>query len=198
MCNEKGIELIHVFENEWLDKKEIVQSIILSKLKKFKETIHSKECIIKEVITSEKIFFLQNNHIQGDCFSSVNIGLWYKNELVSIVCFNEISTNNFKLLRFCDKLNTQVINSFDKILNYFQKTNSIKKITVLSDKRYNNSGFYENFGFNILEESPPNYFYVKRRKLKNRNDIFDSSEWENMKLNGYDRIWDCGCIVYEK
>ena len=31
-------------------------------------------------------------------------------------------------------------------------------------------------------------------------EIFDESlsEWENMKLNGYDRIWDCGNYVFMK
>lgn len=29
--------------------------------------------------------------------------------------------------------------------------------------------------------------------------IFDINltNWENMQLNGYDRIWDCGYIKYE-
>jgi hypothetical protein len=25
----------------------------------------------------------------------------------------------------------------------------------------------------------------------------DKSEWENMKIMGYDRIWDCGHLKYE-
>ena len=31
-------------------------------------------------------------------------------------------------------------------------------------------------------------------KLKNKLQKFDESlsEWENMKANGFDRIWDCG------
>ena len=33
-----------------------------------------------------------------------------------------------------------------------------------------------------------------KSKLKNKLQKFDESlsEWENMKANGFDRIWDCG------
>jgi len=33
------------------------------------------------------------------------------------------------------------------------------------------------------------------KKLANFNP--NLSEWENMKNNGYDRIWDCGHLKYE-
>ena len=38
----------------------------------------------------------------------------------------------------------------------------------------------------------------KECKLKNKLESFNSelSEWENMKNNGYDRIWDCGNYVF--
>jgi hypothetical protein len=34
-----------------------------------------------------------------------------------------------------------------------------------------------------------------KEKLNNYND--DLSEWENMQLNDYDRIWDCGNYVFQ-
>jgi hypothetical protein len=35
--------------------------------------------------------------------------------------------------------------------------------------------------------------------LNEKLEVFDPSltEWQNMQLNGYDRIWDCGCNAYE-
>jgi len=34
--------------------------------------------------------------------------------------------------------------------------------------------------------------------LSEKLELFDPAltEWENMQLNGYDRIWDCGNRVY--
>jgi hypothetical protein len=72
---------------------------------------------------------------------------------------------------------------------------------------------YESIGFKLISEGVPNYWYYGRGnsykryhrygfakhtlsdKLKNYDDKL--SEWENMKNNGYDRIWDCGSIKFE-
>jgi hypothetical protein len=38
----------------------------------------------------------------------------------------------------------------------------------------------------------------QKHKLKDKLDKFDPSltEWENMQLNDYNRIWDCGNYVF--
>ncbi len=38
----------------------------------------------------------------------------------------------------------------------------------------------------------------QKHKLKNILENFDPNltEWENMQLNGFDRIWDCGNLVF--
>ena len=70
---------------------------------------------------------------------------------------------------------------------------------------------YKKIGFNLLRESAPCYWYFRngkvfhrsnfmKHKLQEKLEIFDStlSEWENMKLNNYNRFWDCGNFVFEK
>ena len=36
--------------------------------------------------------------------------------------------------------------------------------------------------------------HFQKHKLKEKLALFDSNltEWENMQISGYDRIWDCG------
>ena len=38
----------------------------------------------------------------------------------------------------------------------------------------------------------------QKHKLKNLLNVFDESksEWDNMKANNYNRIWDCGTNVF--
>lgn len=70
---------------------------------------------------------------------------------------------------------------------------------------------YEQLGFKCDHISSPNYFYVKsgvrynrtlfqKHLLKDKLPVFDNnkSELENMKTNGYIRIWDCGNAVFLK
>ena len=64
LCNDKKIKLIHIFEDEWLLKKEIVKSIILKNLNLIApQKICARECVLKEISNEEKISFLNNNHI---------------------------------------------------------------------------------------------------------------------------------------
>jgi len=81
LCNKNNIRLYHIWEDDWLYKKDIVKSMILNKLGKSKNKIFARKCVIKVIDDNKKIKdFLDNNHIQGFVGSSVKKGLYYKNE----------------------------------------------------------------------------------------------------------------------
>ncbi|MFW6225628.1 MAG: DUF7487 domain-containing protein [bacterium] len=212
-AKEKGIDLIHIFEDEWRDKKEIVKSIIKSKIGIFDKKIFARKCFIKEINLEEERRFLKENHIQGYIPSSIKYGLYYENELISIMTFGKSRYNkkvNFEMLRFCNKLNYSVIGGASKLFKYFVNNNK-GNIISYSDKRYFDGKIYSILGFNKQKDSYPNYYYLdsnysyrfsriefQKHKLKNKLNEFDENltEYENMLNNGYDRIWDCGNSVF--
>ena len=61
-CEKKGIRLIHIFEDEWLNKQNIWKSIIKNLLFCEKNRIFARKCILKEVNYQESMLFLINNH----------------------------------------------------------------------------------------------------------------------------------------
>jgi len=210
--NDLGIQIIHIFENEWIEKKEIVCSILLSKINKNKKIIYARKCTLKEISNKESELFLFDNHIQGNIKSSIRIGLYYNNELVSIMTFSKSRYNKnyeYELNRFCNKIYTSVIGGFNKLLQYFIKNYSTS-ILSYADLRYSNGNIYYKNNFILSHQTPPNYFYSKdkcslesrlqyqKHKLKEKLTIYDEnlSEWENMQLNKYDRIFDCGNLVF--
>ena len=77
-CNKNGISLIHIFEDEWLYKKEIVVSILLNKIKQINTNIYGRKCEIREISSKISKDFLNKNHIQGNVNSKVKIGLYYE------------------------------------------------------------------------------------------------------------------------
>ena len=93
-CKNQGVQLIQIWEDDWYYKKDIVKSIILTKINKFEDKIFARKCVIKIVNYNEKFIFLNNNHLQGNSSSSINIGLYYNNELVSLMTFGKRRTNN--------------------------------------------------------------------------------------------------------
>jgi hypothetical protein len=220
LCERNDIMLIHIFEDEWLLKSDIVKSIIKSKLGVIDNKIFARKCEIKEIDAKTCTEFLIHNHIQGNVNSLIKLGLYYDNELVSVMTFghlrnvlgnNKIKNNNeYEMLRFCNKLDTQVIGGAGKLLNYFIKTYNPKSIISFADRRYSNGKLYEKLGFKFIENTVPNYWYIKRtglnreHRFKYRKDVlvkegFDpnKSEHEIMNERGYLRIYDCGSMKFE-
>ena len=211
LCLEKGYDLFHIFESDNID---IWLSMINNRLG-LNERIYARKCIIKELKSTEIKDFLNNNHLQGFINSSINLGLYYNDELVSVMTFSKPRFNknyDCELIRFCNKLNTSVIGSASKLFNYFIKNYNPKSIISYANRRFSNGSIYEKLGFKFLRKTAPNYFYFKpsirilmsrnqfqKHKLANLLDKFDEnlSESENMFNNGYRRIYDCGNLVYE-
>jgi hypothetical protein len=209
-CISKGIRLIHIFENEWIYKKEIVKSILCNILQVNTNRIYARNCIIKNVSQDEKNNFLEHNHIQGKDKSSIQYGLFYNNELVSLMTFIKSRFDKkiqYEMYRYCNKLNTNIVGGASKLFKQFLKDYSPNTIVSYSDKRYFNGTVYQNLGFNFIDNTPPNYWYIspnykslynrmtfQKHKLKKLLEKYDPTltEWENMLQNGYDRIWDCG------
>lgn len=213
-CKENNIQLLHIFENEWLDpiKQDIWKSIISNKTKNNK-TIYGRKCIIKEISSQLSKEFLDQNHLQGNRTASIKLGLFYEDELISILTLAKPRYNknyDWEIIRFANKKYINVIGAFSKLLKYFRQ-HYMGSIITYADKRYSNGDLYRSNGFIELKDSPPNYFYVdiknmkllsrihcQKHKLKDILENFDVNltEAENMFKNGYRRIWDCGNKVF--
>jgi len=213
-CAKKDIQLIHIFESEWIEKKNIVLSVLNAKLGSFCNVIFARKCVIREILSKTKNKFLIENHLQGQDKSSIRLGLFYDDELVAVMTFGKSRYNKkyqYEMHRFCNKLNHRIIGGASKLWSYFIRKYQPNTVITYADRRYSVGSLYEKIGFKKINESQPNYFYLERgkstlisrikfqkHKLKNELTIFDESltEWENMQVNGYDRIWDCGNYVF--
>jgi len=214
-CEKSGVRLIHVFEDEWIYKKNIWKSIISNILGKTEKRIYARKCIIKEVSTKECTVFLENNHIQGWCPSQIKLGLYYNEELVSLMTFGKSrhfignGKMEYELLRFCNILNTTVIGGASKLFKYFVDKYKPNSVVSYADRRWSKGNLYDNLGFEFSHFSPPNYFYVigdmRKNRFNYRKSILvkkygcpeDMSESEFCKLQKWYRIYDCGTAVYK-
>lgn len=204
LCSEQGIRLIHIFEHEWNMKQDIIKSIISSTLGIYKSRIYARNCEVRDISSKEAKEFLENNHLQGYINSSYRIGLYYNDELVQLLTFGKsrFKKNEIELLRFCTKLNTQVIGGFSKLLKHQPYD---KFISYIDLSKFSANGYLEN-NFEIIGQSAPSYKYIKGERVLNRlraqkhklpkllgND-FDASktENENMQDAGWWKIYDCG------
>jgi len=217
-CLKNGVRLIQIFEDEWINKQEIVKSKIKSILgvRSIEKSIYARKVNIQRISSSMSSPFLDKYHIQGKCNSPIRYGAFFGGELVGVMTIGKLRISmghrknldgEFELIRFATSKSVTGLAS--KMLSVFIKEFSPTAITSYSDNRWSSreNAMYAKIGFEKISETPPNYFYIQhgypkryhrfgfaKHTLKNKLKTFDSdiSEWENMKSNGYDRIWDCG------
>lgn len=217
VCEQNNIRLIQIFEDEWLFKKDIVKSRLKNLFGISDNRIFARKCEIRNVDTKTKTEFLNKNHIQGSVGSSVNIGLYHNNELVSLMTFGQKRKNmgnknntdgEYELLRFCNKLDYIIIGGASKLLKKFVKTYNPTNIISYADRRWSSGNLYQTIGFNFIKKTQPNYFYVINKKreyrFKYRKDVlikqgFDKNKSESqiMEERGVYKIYDCGHLLFE-
>lgn len=216
-CEEAGYQLFHIFENEWNDpiKQNIWKSMISNRLGMNKIRIGARECEIRDVVSfKETEEFLNKNHIQGQAISSIRYGLYYREELVSLMTFVESRFDrnyDFEISRFCNKTFFSVVGSFSRLLSHFRKRFPGKSLVSYGNRRWTsrNKNVYEKNGGKLIGSTHPNYFYYKKNefhsrfkfqkhKLESLLDHYDKnlSERQNVINNGYRVIYDSGNLKY--
>lgn len=218
-----GIRVVHIFEDEWLNKQEIVKNKIKNILGvSDSEKIPARKIIIKEISNKEKTPFLNEYHIQGSDQSIIKLGGFYNDELVAVMTFSKLRNSlgskkknlgEYELSRYATSKN--VIGGFSKLLKYAINNYDIQYIKTFADLRWSNFGdnVYAKNGFSLLHLSEPNYFYIpnsskiryhrfnfRKQVLKEKFPMLydeDLTEFQIMDKSNYLRIWDCGNLVYE-
>ena len=207
-CKEQGIRLIHIFEDEWLYKRDIVKSNIRYLLHKNINRIYGRKCIIKVLNKDDTKCFLDKNSIKEISVPSINYGLIYDGEIVSIMSFKNIRNKAYELMVFCNLLNTTITGGFAKLLKSFISDFNPSCIVSYVDKRWDNGELFDDNGFKHIRDKNPDYSYIighkreTKTKYRKKNLIdqgFDANKTENeiMLERGIPRIYDCGTMVFE-
>lgn len=210
MCEAKGIQLLHIFENEWLDpvKKEIWKSVIKHKLG-LSKVVYARKCVKKPVPKADAIAFCEANHLQGSCGFSNSMGLYYNDELVQVATFGKPRYNksvDLELIRLCSKQGLCIVGGASKL------TKGVSFVSY-GNRRWCSalSNVYDKIGTSTGTSEPCYWYFEKnslqlfhrssfmKHKLKDKLENFDQSktEVENCYANGLRRIWDCGNLIYE-
>jgi hypothetical protein len=206
---ERDIRIIHIWEDDWVFKKDIIKSQIINLIGKTKNKIYARNCDIKEINIDQIRDFLEKNHIQGYVNSVKKLGLFYGDELISVMTFDnfegrkKMEEGGWNLSRFCNKLGTNVVGGASKLLNYFIKKYNPLRIISYADKDWSRGDLYFKLGFKNIKESAPDYKYIFNKKRVHKSRFRKSriktklTENEQMKLDGFCKIWDCGKIKFE-
>ena len=212
-CLKKGIRLIHIFEDEFEEKRHIVFAYLRHILNADKHavSIGARKCETKEITKDIARDFLTKYHIQGFVPSTLYLGSYYGDILVGVMSFKNENNGTWNLTRFATDFNYRLPGLASKMLIYFKRNNNFKTIKTFLDRRWNLEGntMYEKIGFKLSKIEAPDYFYVKQttryHKFGFRKQIMHKkygfpltmTEHEMALKAGFYRIWNCGLVKYE-
>ena len=204
LAASKGVFLYHIFSHEWFDEEKRIR--ILDHLDNIlhlnENKIYARKCEIKEISSQNKNIFLKENHIQGKDNSSIKLGLFYNDTLVSVMTFCKPRFSKkyeWELSRFCSEHGYNVLGGASKLFKYFitHYMNKGETIVSYSDIAKTSGKIYETLNFKFLNDSDPNYIWWKSDDdYKTRYQCQMKNEKEIMLSKGYARVYDCGNKVW--
>ncbi len=198
-CREAGVQLITIFEDEWLRRRDQVRSFLSARLGRFEQRFGARECI---VTPNADTSVLTKWHIQGTpqrieaSFALVKDGV-----PVGLVTFAQHHRNKdvLTLNRLAFRPGTQVVGGASKLVRHALASLD-QPIVTWSDNRWSTGELYRNIGFVADADLGPDYSYTDGTSRRSKQSCKKSligcpssvTEREFMAERGWFRIWDCG------
>lgn len=204
LCKKKGYRLITIFEDEWMQRCQIVKQRLRSVLQ-VDDRIPARGCVVEQIPSSRAREFLEHYHLQGPAVSGLALGCFYRDSLVAVMTFGKPRYDRsleWELIRYCS-INT-VVGGAGKLFAFFKKNHDPGSVVSYCDLRWGSGNLYHKLGFVRVDRVPkPSYGYTdfvnryhrsrftKSRLVQNPSDDA-RSESDLARQKGLFRIWDCG------
>lgn len=179
-CREKGIRLLSIFDVDWRNRRktieQLIENIFIPKIK-----IYARKCTIVKLSYKEVKEFTDLYHLQGSShYQSINYGLYFQGELMSLISFSKSryskDKEEFEIIRYVVKQGYTVIGGFQKLLKYHIYLSNSKNIVTFSDNDFFTGGIYSKAGFKLVSNSLSyywtdykGYLFVPREKAQLKN-----------------------------
>lgn len=195
LAEENGYECMHIRSDQWNKQKDLVKSLIKSRLGMFEHRIGARQTVKRSIGEASYKKLADENHLQGYRPAKYRKGLFYKDILVACISYDDAG----ELIRYVVKNGWQIQGALPKLIKGENITYSFCDLTFFSGKSYPKAGFKLDY------ITKPNYRYVNgtytvsrnsmmKHKLEKQLDTFDPAltEEENCANNGWYKLYDCG------
>lgn len=211
-CFEKGIHLIHVFEDEWQYNKKYVCNKIQQLLCENNLSIETYQ--IKKLSTQEGNEFLSKYTLSKNTYSLIYYGFFVNTQLIAVISFNHTKYNKkfqWQLSKYAIIAGYSSELVFKLLFNTFLCDENPLSIIAYINNRYDDGCELKVCDFKKVNDTKPNYFLFKGTKKLSRYDCnqkklikqllgnkYDSNfnGEDNLSLNGWMKIYDCGSSVF--
>lgn len=215
LCLSRGIRLIHIFEDEWLEHKKLCMSKlkkILCPEKMMKIDAHS--CIIcKDMPCNDKEKYLVKYTFYGCDGSSVVYSLKLHGKVVAMMTFAKTKTDKahkWQVLNYIEINSFIIEDGFNVLLDEFCKDFSTSSVCYYLSRDWNVPEDVEGGHMKFIKLDDPRMYWSKkqmrfkessfnRKDIESFLDVVDHSKTfvQNMNDNQFYRIYDSGTMIFE-
>lgn len=149
LCLDKGIRLIHIYEWEWDNQKEMIKTFLRFCLTEDSRRIYARKCEIRNVDRKTYHDYCRKNHLQGAKAGTKDLtvyGLYYNDELVQLMSFDKPARSTkyqWEIIRGCPGSMNHVIGGNSKLFKHFIREKNPDNIMSKCDfDKFDGRGYY--------------------------------------------------------
>lgn len=188
-CRSAGVELLHVWEDDWLYRRGIVESMIMVRLGKAVRVLQARKCDVNlDVPRTAVNKFLDENHLLGSCVYTKSLCLTVDEQVVSCMTFVK-RKSGWELNRFCNTRGTVVSGGAGRLLAHFRR-GFPGPIHTFSDNCYSEGALYGKLGFRRLNDLPPDYSFLSDGVRVHK------FNFRGRQTDGMPRVYDAGKVKW--
>jgi GNAT superfamily N-acetyltransferase len=175
LCQDADVSLFQIFEDEWLKKRDIVESMIKHRLDLSDDKIYARNCEVMISGPSRELNeFLESSHLEGvGGRYSVAFSLHHGGELLAVLTLrkplSKIHAGLIEVARFAVKKNTTIPGGMSRLVTkalQWAKENEFTGLMTYLDQRLGAVMTYESCGFKFVKETPPRFWWASLKEMK--------------------------------
>jgi hypothetical protein len=207
-CLKNGYKLIHIFSDEWRDKKEICKSMISNRLGVTPRRVFARKCNIRELTKQEEKEFFKRSHISGFVPSRKCFALIYDDTIISAISLRAPRQKKYEgmleIARFASLTDYSVVGGLSKLIKFsstYTKDNGHTGLLTYADRRFGEGSGYLSAGFSLVGNTGIDYWYTDGQIRIDRFSI-KTNKQKTEKQQAYDnrlmKVHGCGSNIYLK
>lgn len=213
---QKGIFLVHLWEDVWTKRR----AQVLSRIHSFcglNESLHGRKAKVVDLNTAQAKTFLEQHHLQGYIKTKYNYGLTFGDELTAVACFAACRPMRSKgehyksteLIRFATKTGFTIAGGLGKLIKYFLQQVAVNDLMTYADRDWSLGKGYDKLGFQSSGITESVIFYVDTKTMnryyahrlpKKILSAFDEQNILNLDdfltQNGFLKVFNTGNLKY--
>uniref|UniRef100_A0A7S0DIS6 Uncharacterized protein n=1 Tax=Amorphochlora amoebiformis TaxID=1561963 RepID=A0A7S0DIS6_9EUKA len=174
--NGGGVHTIHVWEDQWLSDRGLVESRIRSVMGKTRR-IGARTMGVRRINETVLRKFLMKNHMNAAVKARYKYGLFAdkgEGDLLAVASFSGMrkfgrylpgespvkESRSHELIRHCSEQGISVLGGLSKFLKAFERDTRAEDVVTFSCCDWSDGTNYEALGFTVLEKQAPYCFWV--------------------------------------